>query len=181
MLLQGLRCARGKALVRFHKADISAVSAFWTFSISCAIYVLLVEVHHTCFGVGKIQQNQRRAYVEGRQNSIICAHLCKFLSCYLLSVILTLLYVGVSTYLLNGYLDPNECIEFPENLSTTLFKRAVLPTTKFMEDIVLYMYIFKNHGGKRIKVLAWKRKIYGQGHQCCSYLGILVATIKAKQ
>eukprot|EP00944_MAST-04C_sp_MAST-4C-sp1_P011789 g11789.t1 len=67
------------------------------------------------FGVGKIQQNQRRAYVEGRQNSIICAHLCKFLSCYLLSVILTLLYVGVSTYLLNGYLDPNECIEFPEN------------------------------------------------------------------
>ena len=67
------------------------------------------------FGVGKIQHSQRRAYVEGRQNSIICAHLCKFLSCYLLSVILILLYVGVSTYLLNGYLDPNECIEFPEN------------------------------------------------------------------
>ena len=39
---------RRKALVRFHKADIFAVSAFWTFSISCAIYVLLVEVHHTC-------------------------------------------------------------------------------------------------------------------------------------
>ena len=67
-----------------------------------------------------------------------------------------------------------------KTLSTTLFKRAVLPTTKFMEDIVLYMYIFKNHGDKRIKSFSLKRKIYGQGHQCCSYLGILVATIKSK-
>ena len=67
------------------------------------------------FGVGKIRHSQRRAYVESRQSGIICGHLCKFFSSYVLSVSLTLLYVGISTYLLNGYLDPNECIEFPEN------------------------------------------------------------------